>query len=129
MDIKAFSEKFNSDPVLQTAFASTLARRIQTSGLSETKSVVEIAGDQNGNVNSLVVGRKNDDLNSHLVVADVALQSLKEHGVTDMTGIGVIRGASDPAALTVVYKGGGWVVSTRGINEFKKDTLSKTKNI
>lgn len=114
MNISDMETKFQDDKLFQTQFAGALAKRIQASGIPDEHSKFFIKQEEGSDrISEFSVGKDSDDLKYQVLIADAAVETLKEKGVTDFTGIGGMKNGNNPAALNVVYKSGGWIVNSK----------------
>lgn len=115
MDVNQFNQRFINDSAVRTQLATTLAERLHANDISSKDVTFQVLGDDQLNIDSILVGSESEDLQLQLRVADAAIKALKEQGVTDLSGIKPLLPTSDPKTLNVVYKDGGWVVNTKEI--------------
>lgn len=121
MNISDMENKFQSDKLFQTQFAGALAKKIQATGIPDEHSKFFITQEDGSNlISELSVGKDSDNLKYQVLIADAAVQTLKENGVTDFTGIEGMKNGNNPAALNVVYKNGGWIVNSK-VGQMKID--------
>ncbi|WP_124421331.1 hypothetical protein [Pseudomonas sp. CMR5c] len=119
MNMDEFNQLFQNDPEIRSKLTDTIVQKMNDLGVPPDDATVTLADDDDGNPVLLIdPNMENEAFNKQL--AEVAIQALETHGVTDFTGVKGLSNNKDKLALNVVYKNGGWVVNTKPGQNFGK---------
>lgn len=112
MNMDEFNQLFQNDPEIRSKLTDTIVQKMNDLGVPPDDATVTLADDDDGNPVLLIdPNMENEAFNRQL--AEVAIQALETHGVTDFTGVKGLSNNKDKLALNVVYKNGGWIVNTK----------------
>lgn len=123
MNIQDLELKFQNDKLFQAQFAASLAKNIQLNSIPDENSEFVIEQDENEKITGLNVGKESDSAKYKILIADAAINTLKDAGVTDFSGLKGINNGVGTKAWNVVYKGGGWIVNGKKGPEINSDKI------